>query len=165
MRAAVVAEPHRVELRSVPVPAPGSDLPFPEASFDLVVSRHPVRVRWDEVARVLKPGGSYFSQDVGHPSVGELSQFMLGDAYPRQGPDDPSRDPRWSVRAAGQAALDVVDLRQFRGRMEFFDVGLDRARLHRGPVPGPAAGSARADRAARAVPGHLGALPDRGAQA
>jgi SAM-dependent methyltransferase len=108
--------------RVVAVPEPGSDLPFPDASFDLVVSRHPVTVRWDEVARVLRPGGTYFSQDVGHPSVGELSQFMLGAAYPHHGPDDPSRDPKWSVRAAEQAGLDLVDLRQFRGRMEFYDV-------------------------------------------
>jgi SAM-dependent methyltransferase len=108
--------------RVVPVPGPDSDLPFPHASFDLVTSRHPVTVRWDEVARVLKPGGTYFSQDVGHPSVGELSEFMLGDAYPRQGSDEPSRDPKWSVRAAEQAGLVLVDLREFRGRMEFYDV-------------------------------------------
>lgn len=112
----------RLGARVVAVPGPGSDLPFPDGSFDLVVSRHPVTVRWDEVARVLKPGGTYFSQDVGHPSVGELSEFMLGPAYPNQGPDEPSRDPKWSVRAAGQAGLDVVDLREFRGRMEFYDV-------------------------------------------
>jgi len=112
----------RLGARVVAVPGPGSDLPFPDRSFDLVVSRHPVTVRWDEVARVLKPGGAYFSQDVGHPSVGELSEFMLGAAYPNQGPDDPSRDPKWSVRAAEQAGLDLVDLRQFRGRMEFYDV-------------------------------------------
>jgi SAM-dependent methyltransferase len=112
----------RLGARVVPVPEPGSDLPFPDGSFDLVVSRHPVTVPWPEVARVLKPGGTYFSQDVGHPSVGELSEFMLGDAYPRKGPDEPSRDPRWSVRAAERAGLELVDLRQFRGRMEFFDV-------------------------------------------
>jgi SAM-dependent methyltransferase len=112
----------RLGARVVAVPEPGSDLPFPDRSFDLVTSRHPVTVRWDEVARVLKPGGTYFSQDVGHPSVGELSEFMLGDAYPRKGPDEPSRDPKWSVRAAEQAGLDVVDLREFRGRMEFCDV-------------------------------------------
>ncbi len=112
----------RLGARVVAVPEPGSDLPFPDGSFDLVVSRHPVTVRWDEVARVLKPGGTYFSQDVGHPSVGELSEFMLGAAYPRQGPDEPSRDPKWSVRAAEQAGLDLVDLREFRGRMEFYDV-------------------------------------------
>jgi len=112
----------RLGARVVGVPAPGSDLPFPDGSFDLVTSRHPVTVRWDEVARVLKPGGTYFSQDVGHPSVGELSEFMLGDAYPRPGPDEPSRDPKWSVRAAEQAGLVLVDLREFQGRMEFYDV-------------------------------------------
>jgi SAM-dependent methyltransferase len=119
-----VAERNLAQLGAgvVPVPDPGSDLPFPDESFDLVVSRHPVTVRWDEVARVLKAAGTYFSQDVGHPSVGELSEFMLGPAYPRPGPDEPTRDPRWSVRAAEQVGLDVVDLREFRGRMEFNDV-------------------------------------------
>ena len=95
------------------------DLPFADASFDLVVSRHPVGVRWDEVARVLKPGGSYFSQDVGERSVGELTDFLMGP----QPPDDgPTRDPKWSVLAARAAGLEVVDLREFRGRMEFRDI-------------------------------------------
>ena len=105
--------------RVVPVPGPGSDLPFGDGSFDLVASRHPVQVPWAEVARVLKPGGTYFSQDVGHPSVGELTEFMMG---PQPASDGPNRDPKWSVRAAEQVGLDLVDLREFRGRMEFFDV-------------------------------------------
>ena len=32
-------------------------LPFTDGSFDLVVSRHPVVVLWEEIARVLRPGG------------------------------------------------------------------------------------------------------------
>ena len=107
--------------RVVAVPGPDSDLPFPDASFDLVTSRHPVSVRWDEVARVLKPGGSYFSQDVGHPSVGELTEFMMGPR-PAAAPDKPNRDPKWSVLAAERAGLTVADLREFHGRMEFNDV-------------------------------------------
>jgi SAM-dependent methyltransferase len=95
------------------------DLPFRDASFDLVVSRHPVGVRWDEVTRVLKPGGSYFSQDVGAGSVGELTEFVMG---PLPAPVGPTRDPTWSVQAAEAAGLEVVDVRQFRGRMEFFDI-------------------------------------------
>ena len=51
--------------RVVPQANPLDDLPFRDATFDLVTSRHPVGVRWDEVARVLKPDGRYFSQDVG----------------------------------------------------------------------------------------------------
>jgi SAM-dependent methyltransferase len=107
--------------RVVAVPGPDSDLPFPDASFDLVTSRHPVSVRWDEVARVLKPGGSYFSQDVGHPSVGELTEFMMGPR-PQPAPDQPNRDPKWSVLAAERVGLTVADLREYHGRMEFNDV-------------------------------------------
>ncbi len=108
--------------RVVAGPGPDRDLPFPDASFDLVTSRHPVSVRWDEVARVLKPGGSYFSQDVGHPSVGELTEFMMGPAPATPEPDQPNRDPKWSVLAAERAGLTVAGLREFHGRMEFNDV-------------------------------------------
>jgi SAM-dependent methyltransferase len=96
------------------------DLPFEDGCFDLVVSRHPVGVRFDEVARVLKPGGTYFSQDVGEGSVGELSEFMMG---PLPEDDGPTRHPRWSVRDAEAAGLDVIEVRNFRGRMEFGDIG------------------------------------------
>jgi SAM-dependent methyltransferase len=95
------------------------DLPFSDAVFDLVVSRHPVGVRWDEIARVLKPGATYLSQDVGHGSVGELTDFLMG---PQPEPDGPTRDPKWSVLDAEAAGLTVVDLREFRGRMEFYDI-------------------------------------------
>jgi SAM-dependent methyltransferase len=94
-------------------------LPFEDGSFDLVTSRHPVAVRFDEVARVLRPGGTYLSQDVGHGSVGELTEFMMGPQPSAQGP---TRAPEWSVRAAEAAGLAVTDLREFRGRMEFGDI-------------------------------------------
>jgi SAM-dependent methyltransferase len=40
-------------------------LPFADAAFDLVISRHPIETWWTEIARVLAPGGHYFSQQVG----------------------------------------------------------------------------------------------------
>jgi SAM-dependent methyltransferase len=103
----------------LPMASELDDLPFADDRFDLVTSRHPVAIRWDEVARVLKPGGTYFSQDVGDGSVRELTEFMMG---PQPSDDGPSRAPRWSVQAAGDAGLEVVDLREFRGRMEFGDI-------------------------------------------
>src|SRR5258708_4432360 len=109
----------RLGARIVPLDDEHDDLPFGDATFDLVVSRHPVGMRWDEVARVLKPGGTYFSQDVGHGSVAELTEFMMG---PQPEPEGPSRDPKWSVIGAEQAGLTVIDLREFCGRMEFGDV-------------------------------------------
>ncbi len=96
------------------------ELPFGDASFDLVVSRHPVGVRWDEIARVMKPAGTYLSQDVGHGSVGELTAFIMG---PQPAPEGRSRDPKWSVIGAEAANLTVVDLQTFRGRMTFHDIG------------------------------------------
>jgi SAM-dependent methyltransferase len=95
------------------------DLPFGDSSFDLVVSRHPVGIRWDEVARVLKPGGSYLSQDVGHGSVAELTDYLMGAQLEGDGPN---RDPRWSVLDAERAGLVVDGVQEFRGRMEFDDI-------------------------------------------
>lgn len=42
-----------------------ADLPFPVNSFDMIVSRHPTVTRWDEIGRVLRPGGTYLSQQIG----------------------------------------------------------------------------------------------------
>jgi SAM-dependent methyltransferase len=94
-------------------------LPFADAAFDLVVSRHPVTVWWAEIARVLRPGGTYLSQQVGPASVFELVEYFLGplpDARAKRGPDD-ARD------AATRAGLDVTDLRSERLRVEFSDIG------------------------------------------
>ncbi|GIJ44263.1 methyltransferase type 11 [Virgisporangium aliadipatigenens] len=94
-----------------------ADLPFPDGSFDLVVSRHPVTVRWDEVARVLAPGGVYLSQQVGAGTVRELADAMMG---PR--PVDPAREPARARAAATAAGLDVRRLEAESLRMQFFDV-------------------------------------------
>lgn len=93
------------------------DLPFPADHFDLVVSRHPVAVRWDEVRRVLRPGGTYLSQAVGAGSVRELTDFMMG---PR--PVDPAWSPVRIAATVEAAGLEVVDLRQETLRMEFHDI-------------------------------------------
>src|SRR3954447_12359836 len=50
-------------------------LPFPDQSFELVTSRPPVRPDWDEIRRVLMPGGHYFAQtwDRSQPSSSSSS--------------------------------------------------------------------------------------------
>ena len=53
-------------------------LPFGSGIFDLIVSRHPVVTCWDEVARVLRPGGRYLSQQVGPHSMREVTEFFMG---------------------------------------------------------------------------------------
>jgi hypothetical protein len=92
-------------------------LPFTDASFDLVVSRHPVTVDWPGVARVLSPGGAYLSQQVGPGSVRELTDFVMGPQ-----PVGMGRDPARARAGATAAGLDVVDLRAESLRMEFGDI-------------------------------------------
>ncbi|MEE4545344.1 class I SAM-dependent methyltransferase [Streptomyces sp. V4-01] len=95
-------------------------LPFADAAFDLVVSRHPVTVWWQEIARVLRPGGVYFSQHVGPASAVELVEFFLGP-QPEEGWN--GRHPDRARAGAADAGLDVVDLRPESLRMEFHDIG------------------------------------------
>ena len=98
--------------------ADDADLPFPAESFDLVVSRHPTELEWTEIARVLRPGGTYFSQQVGAGSNRELIDFMMGPQ-----PVSQARSTAVAVAAARRAGLTVADLRQASLRTVFNDVG------------------------------------------
>ncbi|MFI8941071.1 class I SAM-dependent methyltransferase [Streptomyces syringium] len=95
-------------------------LPFADAAFDLVTSRHPATVWWTEIARVLRPGGTYLAQHVGPASVFELVEYFLGpqpeEIRRRRHPDDERRE-------AEAAGLQVLDLRLESLRTEFFDIG------------------------------------------
>ncbi|MFG3583729.1 class I SAM-dependent methyltransferase [Streptomyces sp. NPDC047990] len=116
-KATALLRPRGAVVVAAPEDAP---LPFADGAFDLVTSRHPVRAHWTEIARVLSPGGTYFSQQVGPASVFELVEHFVG----RQ--PDAVRNARHPDRARADAAaagLDVVDLRAERLRVEFFDIG------------------------------------------
>lgn len=96
-----------------------SFLPFADRSFDLVSSRHPVSTDWAEIARVLAPGGTYFSQQVGPASMVELSEAFLGPL-----PDaDRWRRPEDACAAAEDCGLEVVNMSTARLRAEFHDIG------------------------------------------
>jgi SAM-dependent methyltransferase len=95
-------------------------LPFRAGAFELVISRHPVTVWWEEIARVLRPGGTYLSQQVGPASVFELVEYFLG---PQPLEVRRGRHPEDARTAAGRAGLEVVDLRPEQLRTEFFDIG------------------------------------------
>ncbi|BCJ62959.1 methyltransferase type 11 [Micromonospora endophytica] len=93
-------------------------LPFRDDAFDLVVSRHPVRTDWPEVARVLRPGGTFLSQQIGPGTVRELSEAILGPL-----PPPARRHPARAVADAQAAGLTVVDLREATLRTVFHDIG------------------------------------------
>jgi SAM-dependent methyltransferase len=98
--------------------ADSPSLPFGDASFDLVVSRHPVVVLWGEIARVLRPGGTYLSQQIGPGTNRELTDFMMGPQAVNE-----SRNAARARAAAESAGLEVVDLQACALRVAFFDVG------------------------------------------
>jgi SAM-dependent methyltransferase len=103
---------------SVIAAADAGPLPFGDERFDLVLSRHPVSTPWDEIARVLVPGGRYFAQHVGSGSNRALTDFMMGPQ-----PVSGARSTANARAAATANGLDVVDLREETLRVEFFDVG------------------------------------------
>ena len=74
-----------------------------------MTSRHPATNRWDEIARVLRPGGGYLSQQIDAGRVRELADAMLGPLPVQWGAA--ARAVREAAEAAG---LDVVDLRRRR---------------------------------------------------
>jgi SAM-dependent methyltransferase len=92
-------------------------LPFASGSFDLVASRHPTLVVWPEIARVLQPGGRYFSQQIGAGSNRELTEFMMGPQ-----PAHAGRSAKVLSDQATGAGLEVTGLREQALRVEFFDV-------------------------------------------
>ena len=93
-------------------------LPFAEGTFELVISRHPIEVWWREIARVLRPGGSYFAQHVGPHSLRSLSEFLMGPL-----PDASTRDAQVERRAAEGAGLLVQSMCREHPRTAFYDIG------------------------------------------
>jgi SAM-dependent methyltransferase len=92
-------------------------LPFIANTFDLVVSRHPVVILWGEIARVLRPGGTYLSQQIGAGTNRGLTDFMMGPQ-----PVNQRRGVESLRAAADEAGLEVVDLRSRALRVEFYDI-------------------------------------------
>jgi SAM-dependent methyltransferase len=100
------------------VAADAAALPLRAAAFDLVISRHPVVAHWDEIARVLAPGGTYFAQHVGSRSAAEVSAWFLGPQ-----PDSGARTPERARNEAARVGLEVVDLQYEELPLTFDDVG------------------------------------------
>lgn len=97
---------------------PESGLPFRDGSFDLVTGRHPIATDWAETARVLRPGGTYLSQQIGPGTMRELSEAILGPL-----PPPATRHPEQAVAAARAAGLTVTRLEEATLRAVFHDVG------------------------------------------
>lgn len=115
--------------------SPGAPIPLPDGAADLVTSRHPVAPDWPEIARVLAPGGQYLAQHVGPGSAFELIEAVHGPTTEAQ---RRGRHPDDEVAAAEAAGLEILERREARLRMEFFDIGAVTWILRKCPwwVPG-----------------------------
>ena len=82
-----------------------------------MASRHPVVVLWREIARVLRPDGTYLSQQIGAGTNRELTEFMMGPQPVNEG-----RSAAGAGAAAEAAGLEVLRLDERALRVEFFDV-------------------------------------------
>jgi SAM-dependent methyltransferase len=105
----------------------GHALPFASKTFDLVISRHGLggrshsaeaRQYWAEVVRVLRPAGSFVSQQVGGKTMEELR-----DALGRPTPARPHWGPAMAREVMERAGFEITDMREEFPRTEFFDVG------------------------------------------
>lgn len=114
-RAAATLRPRNASV----VQADDKTLPFGDGSFELVLSRHPILTWWDEMARVLAPGGRYLSQQVGPRSMVEVTEFFMGPQADRAS----IRDPQLAATSAETAGLRTENLQTARLRATFSDVG------------------------------------------
>lgn len=95
----------------------GGRLPFDNATFDLIIDRHEGAPA-AELARILKPGGRYITQQVGGENCMDLNRFLQGSsahyAYADCTLDNLTRD----LTGAG---LQVISAREALPRWTFLD--------------------------------------------
>lgn len=110
-----VARRRLTPLGAAVVHTAGLDLPFGDATFDLVLDRHEA-LSPGEVARTLAPGGRILTQQVGSDDWPELAEFFperadFGDHFSAYG------------RGFAAAGLEITDTRRHYRRVAFATLG------------------------------------------
>lgn len=96
----------------------GSELPFEDGCFDLVINRHG-DFDAGEIHRVLKPGGLSITQQVGAENDRELVELLLpGTAMPF-----PEQHLSIAERKFAQAGFEILDAQEAFRPIRFHDVG------------------------------------------
>jgi SAM-dependent methyltransferase len=92
------------------------DTPFSDEEFDVIINRHADFVP-AEIYRILKPGGTFLTQQVGSNNL-----FDLADEFNATLPYQELTFDYWQqeIRNAG---LVINQSEEWRGKMEFLDVG------------------------------------------
>lgn len=96
----------------------GSPLPFPAQAFDVVTNRHGSFLA-SELARVLRPGGLFLTQQVGWQNDRELVALLL--------PGTPPPYPDFTLASVTtqleQAGFEVLRSQEASRPVRFYDVG------------------------------------------
>ena len=97
--------------------APGDRLPFADGAFELVINRHS-SYSPPEVYRILRPGGSFITQQVGGQNNVQLNALLGSAPFPFHD---------WTVanasHALAQAGLAIADQREEFPQTVFADIG------------------------------------------
>lgn len=106
-------------------------LPFPDAAFDVVLNRHESYLA-AEVARVLRPGGQFLTQQAG--TATDVFCALLGLPVP----EVVEFELPLALEQVAEAGLDVLEYEQGVERITFGDVGVFARYLRQIPwaVPG-----------------------------
>lgn len=95
-----------------------ADIPFSDASFDIVINRHG---DFDppEIRRLLKPGGLFVTQQVGSCNDRDLVELVL-PGTPKPFPHENLREQRARFEDAG---FNILRAEEAFGPIMFYDVG------------------------------------------
>jgi len=91
-------------------------MPFRDNSFSLVIDRHEAYDA-SEIARILKPAGSFLTQQVDGPGMADLSSVFGRE------PTSPEVTLAVCVKEVEQAGLEIDFAQEAMGKMRFTDVG------------------------------------------
>lgn len=94
-------------------------LPFPDNTFDLVLNRHGDYLA-SEVSRILKPGGTFLTEQVGRENDRDLVELLLNQAPPLPFPMQYLETARKDLESCG---FIIPDGQEAFRPIRFWDVG------------------------------------------
>jgi len=93
-------------------------LPFEDEAFDIVINRHEA-LNASEVARILRPGGYFITQQVGGKNNNNLSVQVIDYFQPRYA----HWDLAFARKVLEEAELEILISEEAFPKQRFFDVG------------------------------------------
>ena len=116
----IIVARQRLEPLGVNVVTPENDktLPFPDNSFDLIINRH--GAFWSpEIYRILKPGGTFITQQVGESNLIQINQSLQDEVKLEYGD--------WTLKRAinelENAGLQITRQQEEFPDSIFYDIG------------------------------------------